>query len=136
MSERGIFLSPQHGVNPSMMQCFYCMKDHGLVLFGRLRGDQEAPRQVCLDKEPCDECKKHMETGVILISVDASRSDDPQNPYRTGGWVVITEDAIRRIVKPKELSEDICRRRMAFVPDDAWDKIGLPRGEQSGKDGS
>ena len=79
-----IQLSPQHGVNPSVEQCFVCMKDVGVVLFGRMRGDAEAPRKVCLpNREPCDECKGYMDQGVILISVDESKTDDPQNPWRS-----------------------------------------------------
>lgn len=129
MSERGILLSERHGVNPAVTQCFVCMKDVGVALFGRMRNDREAPHRVCLDEEPCDECKKYMEKGIILISVDEKKTEDSQNPWRTGGWVVVTEDAIRRIVKEQELADHICIRRMAFVPDEAWDVLGLPRGE-------
>jgi hypothetical protein len=127
----GLRLSEQHGVNPSVEQCFTCMKDVGVVLFGRMKGDVEAPRKVCLghDSEPCEECKKHMEMGVILISVDESKSEDMNNPWRTGGWVVVKEDLIKRVFKPDELVQHVLKRRMAFMPDDAWDMLGLPREE-------
>jgi len=143
----GIYLSQAHGVNPSLDQCFYCMKDKGVILFGRLREkqaealrksglihdsglDPEAPRRICLDYVPCDECAGYMEQGVILISVDEEKSKgDLKNPYRTGGWVVVKEDAIRRMVTPSELAESIVLRRVAFLPDEVWDKLGLPRGE-------
>ena len=128
----GILLSERHGVNPSVEQCFTCMRDVGVVLFGRLKGDREAPHRVCLgpNSEPCAECKKHMAMGVILISVrDPDPKDDPQNPYRTGGWVVVRNEFIERVVTPKWLADDILKRRMAFVPDDAWDMLGLPRGK-------
>lgn len=128
---KGIRLSEQHGVNPSVEQCFTCMKDVGVLLFGKMKGDTEAPTRVCLghNSEPCDECKGHMEQGIILISVDEEKTEDMQNPWRTGGWVVVKEDFIKRVFQPEELVKDVLKRRMAFMPDDAWDLIGLPRGE-------
>lgn len=145
-----VYLSEKHGANPSLDQCFYCMKNKGLILFGRLRqsqvkalresglmddksaseNDPEAPRRICMDYVPCHECAELMETGVILISVDEKKSTDQKNPYRSGGWVVVKEETIRRIVSPPELAEDILKRRAAFLPDAVWDALGLPRGDQ------
>jgi hypothetical protein len=128
---KSIRLSEKHGVNPSVEQCFVCLKDVGVVLFGRLEGDAEAPRKVCLgpSSEPCDECKKLMKQGVILISVDEAKTEDMQNPWRTGGWCVVKDDFIKRVFNPPELVEHVLARRMAFMPDDAWDALGLPRGD-------
>lgn len=125
-----IRLSEKHGVNPSVEQCFYCMKDVGVILFGKMKEDKEAPRQVCLgpNSEPCTECKEWMEQGVILVSVDEEKSDDPENPWRTGGWIVVVDKAIRDMVQPEELAETILEQRFAFVPDTAWEMLGLPRG--------
>jgi hypothetical protein len=124
-----IQISEKHGVNPSMDVCFYCNKDNGqIVLPGRMRkgsdSDAEAPRRACWTKVPCDECKGHMELGIILIS--ARKNDpDPQNPYRTGGWCVVTEEAFVRIFQQAAPA-----RRCAFVDDEAWELVGLPRGEE------
>ena len=129
---RGIRVSEKHGVNPSLEQCFVCCKDVGVVLFGKLKGDAEAPRRVCLgpNSEPCDECKGYMEQGVILISVDEARSDDRQNPWRTGGWCVVRDEFVTRVFEPGELVEQVLKQRVAFMPDEAWDILGLPRGEE------
>jgi len=127
---KGIRISERHGVNPSVEQCFVCMKDVGVVLFGKLKGDAEAPRQVCLNYEPCDECREYMEQGIILISVDESKSDDMRNPWRTGGWVVVKEDLIERVFQPADTVVAILESRMAFVSDEVWDMMGIPRGEQ------
>lgn len=121
-----IKLSKKHGVNPSLMQCFYCMQDKGIALMGKLRDDAEAPRRVCVDREPCDECRDHMEKGIMLVSVQSGSSGD--NPPRTGAMCVVTEDFIQRVVQPPELANNIVKKRFTYVPDDAWDKIGLPRG--------
>jgi hypothetical protein len=101
-----IRLDPEHGVNPSLIQCFYCMNDMGIELLGQLnprarkafeeagigRG-AEAPHKLCLDMEPCDECKSFMAQGVILISV-RDEDEGKENPLRTGCFVVIKDEFI------------------------------------------
>jgi hypothetical protein len=135
-------LSEQHGVNPSVEQCFTCMKDVGVVLFGKINAgrharpadrDPQAPLRVCFgpNSEPCAECKKHMGMGIILISVDEPKSTDMKNPWRTGGWAVVSEAFIKRVLNPPELVEAVLKRRMAFMPDEVWDMLGLPRGEEN-----
>lgn len=124
-----VYLSPKHGLNPSLAICFVCQQDKNeIVIPGKLRNDEQAPHKAVWDYEPCDKCKEHMEQGIIVISVDEKLSkNDMKNPYRTGGWCVVREDFIKRILSPGPLLKDILKRRMVFMPDDAWDKIGLPR---------
>lgn len=107
--------------------CFWCLGDKEVVLFGRLQGDVRAPHQVIVDREPCDACKKYAEAGVILISVRDAPGDDPKNPYRTGGWVVLKDAAIRRLIRSEELLAHVLKTRLAFVPDAIWDALELPR---------
>lgn len=121
-----IVLSPQHGVNPMLPVCFFCQQETGEVaLLGRLPGDAEAPHRAVLNMEPCGKCKEWMSKGVILISVEKDASGE--NPYRTGGWCVVKDQALRDIVQPPELLVAILKKRVAFIPDDAWDALGLPR---------
>jgi hypothetical protein len=136
--DNGITLSENHGVNPSIQKCFLCQEDMGVVLFGQLKPsrdipDPEAPREVCLgpDSEPCTKCQDLMGHGIIVISVDEKKSaDDLQNPWRTGGWVVVKEEVFHRLLEPgSTLLESIVEKRVCFMPDDAWDQIGFPRGE-------
>ena len=54
----GIYMSEAHGVNPSMEVCFWCGKNKGVVLFGKLKGDKKAPRECAFNYEPCDKCKE------------------------------------------------------------------------------
>lgn len=120
----GIKISEKYGVNPTIPLCFVCGKPKNeIILTGRLHGDVEAPKNVAWDKRPCDECKKLMGQGIILISVKEDGGDH-DNPYRTGGWCVIKEEAAVRMFK----DEAILKSRMVFVVDEAWDMIGLPRG--------
>lgn len=125
---RSIRLSEKHGVNPAIDACFYCGEDVGVVLFGKLPGDAEAPRRGCFSREPCRKCKKFMKQGCILIGVDEKKSTDMQNPYRTGCFAVVKDEAISRIFDADN-AEATLKMRMAFVEDAAWTVLGLPRGD-------
>lgn len=121
-----IKLSPNHGLNPSLMTCFYCGEAKGVALFGRMKGDKEAPREACFDHDPCDKCKGYMAQGVILISVRDGESGD--NPHRTGNWCVVRDEALR-VITTESLRVDILQKRVAFLPDEVWAAIGLPKGD-------
>jgi hypothetical protein len=117
-------VSRRHGLNPAVERCFVCGEDIGVVLFGELRGDVEAPRTVVLDKAPCEKCQTWMAQGVILISARDGETGD--NPYRTGGWCVLKEDAFRRLFTGPE-AEATLQKRICFLHDSTWDALGLPR---------
>ena len=108
-----------------MSNCFFCNEAKEILLDRRLRNS--LPRSAVYNHEPCDKCKGYMQQGIILISVNEKLTKDMQNPYRSGGWCVIKEEAIRRMLQPGDLLNDILKKRMAFVPDNAWDALGLPR---------
>lgn len=127
-----MILSNKYGLNPTMPVCFYCQRETGEVaLLGRIvdkkTGQEvEAPRHMILDHKPCDECAKWMEKGIILISVynTAETGDDPP---RSGGWCVMKDEAITKLIDDPSVVIEILKKRVAFVPDEAWDKMGLPR---------
>jgi len=79
----------------------------------------------CIDKEPCQKCQDYMEQGIILISVKDGEEGD--NPYRTGGWVVVKEEVIKRMASSEELADNIIKSRVSFVDDETWNLLGLPR---------
>lgn len=113
-----------------MSVCFYCGKDDAVILHRRLA--QVLPRRAVYDKRPCKECASHMEQGVILISVDEEKSGgDMKNPYRTGGFAVVRDEAIERMVNPPELRKQILEARVAFIPDEVWKHLGLPQLEST-----
>ena len=140
-----IRISDKHGVNPSLMQCFYCNEaTTGIALLGKLPGDAEAPRQGVFNLTPCDDCKAKMAQGVLIMSCKDSDFKDANiveqgnlpNPYRTGGWVIVKDEAIQRIMPGLIDGDDqakerytnlILRRRWVFLGDSLWDAIGLPR---------
>jgi len=122
-----------------MDTCFYCGEAKDILLVGshtqRFQEESLADSTGKMNTqigvtnmEPCNKCAKYMKQGIILISTKNEISDEP---YRTGGWIVIKEEALKRMVNI-ELFEQIRKKRFAFVPDAVWDKLGLPRGEVEG----
>ena len=49
-----IKISPKYGVNPSLINCFFCGESKGIALMGKLKNDAEAPKECVMDYEPCD----------------------------------------------------------------------------------
>lgn len=123
MAEKGIRLSPKHGVNPSVGICFYCGKPDGtVVLPGMLKGDVEAPREAVWTREPCADCKGWMGKGVILVGVrDGQPKSD--NPDRSGHFTVITEDGVRRAF-PTEFADQLLKTRFGFIEESALRALG------------
>lgn len=147
-----VLLSQKHGVNPAIPKCFYCQEDKNeIILAGKLRGDAEAPRGCVWDMEPCQKCRELMDRGVILISVTPEsmeqinrdyqswwyrsghlpkerRSQFIPNPYRTGRWFVLSDDAVRRIftgIFTGAIVDGVLRCRWTFINDDVLDQLGL-----------
>lgn len=83
MNNKNIELSPKYGVNPTSRICCWCGKSKGIAMLGHIRkkdkngrvihnSDLEAPREMVLDYDMCDNCldklKKANAVGVIEIS--------------------------------------------------------------------
>ena len=73
-----------------MFNCFFCGGAAGVLLDRRLKNT--LPHNVgVINREPCSKCAEYMKQGIILISVKNNDST-----YRTGGWWVVKEEAVRR----------------------------------------
>ena len=97
---KGIRLSEKHGVNPSMEVCFWCGEVKGIALFGKMKGDVEAPRHVVLNYEPCDKCKEGMNSGFTIMEATERNNGNPEiqkGVYPTGRWSVLKTEAAERI---------------------------------------
>jgi len=131
-----ILLDEEHGVNPTMTTCFYCGEAKDILLVGKVTGkgmrefansDGSMPMNIgVVDMEPCRECSKLMEQGIMIMSIKIG--DESENPYRTGRMVVVQDDFIERLTD-EPLRSLILNRRFCFMPDDAWEMIKLPDGE-------
>ena len=136
-----IRLHSKFGLNPTLVNCYYCHQPNEILLVGaETKGFKEAGLATAdgkmhstigvVDRRPCPKCEEWMKKGIIFISV---RDDQEQeiiehrsmpNPYRTGGWCVLTDDAVKRMLNN---ADDLIKSRFCFVPDTVWDALGLPR---------
>ena len=96
-------ISLKHGLNPSIVICPICKKDTSLALFGRLKGDAEAPKQI--EGELCDECKKKY---ITIVEVESET-----NRKGTGRCVYI----------PKEVINVKCKDNIALMAKEEFTKM-------------
>lgn len=95
-----IRISEKHGVNPSLDTCFFCGEPKAVVMFGKLKGDAEAPRKVMLNYEPCGDCAKKMAEGITCVEVTTQANGMPpiqDELYPTGRWCVIKKEAAKAV---------------------------------------
>ena len=104
----------------ALTKCFLCGGSNEILIHKNMRDISDLHGKV-VTKEPCNECKKYMEEGVILISIKEGESGK-ENPFRTGGWVVLKEESLKDI----PLIEPIIKARIGFIGDDMWEQFGLP----------
>ena len=95
-NEDGIILSEKHGLNPSITHCECCGKEIGIALFGKLKDDVEAPREIAMGL--CDDCKKVVDSGGLMI-IEVKDGESGNNLYRTGRIVGITKEAKEKMFK-------------------------------------
>lgn len=97
---KGITISKEYGLNPSVLQCPICGKEHSLALFGTGWKDKngktaEAPRVLATPDSFCDDCLKVLKAGgAFFIEVrDGEAEKNPKNPYRTGRYLAVRKEA-------------------------------------------
>ena len=119
-----IKISEKHGVNPSVEVCFWCGEPMGIALLGKLKGDVEAPREICTSYEMCDKCKEHNKTMIHMI--EASRTplhkgqpsiNEDSNAYPTGRNFWIKDKALKALLKPESFEETLKYRSALLEPD-------------------
>ena len=125
-----IRISEKYGVNPSVMTCFFCGKADRIALLGHIRGrtggeDLEAPRQAVYDQEPCPECKKLMEQGIIIIGVRDGEADE-KNPYRTGQFIVVRESWFDKAIDV-EAAAAVKKKRVCFMEESMLRALGFDK---------
>ena len=117
-----ITLHPEHGLNPSMDCCFWCGNVIGVALLGH-NGGREAPRYVVSSQEPCDACKRGMAMGITLMK---ATEDGRGRLAPTGDYVVVTEEAIKRILDGNDgLLSETLEKRKAYLDPEMWKLAGL-----------
>lgn len=100
---KGIKISPKHGLNPTIPVCFWCGKQKNeIALMGRMENDIEAPKNMVLDYEPCEECQSHMAMGVAVLEASDHPNTEGQPPmqkgvYPTSRFVVVTTECADKV---------------------------------------
>jgi len=124
---KGITISQKHGVNPAIPTCFWCGESKNeIVLFGRLPGDREAPRNVIVDYDPCDKCKDAMAQGIMLAEASQQPVNGdfppivkkPESLWPTGRWLMVTPDFVLRNFKKDDdptFAEDIIKNGKCLI---------------------
>lgn len=109
--------------------CYFCGREKNEIILNTRLTPSEAKKVKeahgkVVNMEPCDECKKMMEQGVMLIQCGDNNQD-----YRTGTFVVVKDEAIPQMFPP-EYAEQALKMRAMFVCQTAWRNIGLPEKPQ------
>ncbi len=135
----------------ALTKCFFC-GESDRILLGKVmttRNTLEGAQGKVIDMEPCRKCAGYMEQGIILLTIDDAKStpgwhrppseDDHSdhwgtrpsqrrafvpNPWRTGGFFVMREEAVRRIFTGEAL-EFALKHRWCFIEHEAAEKIGM-----------
>lgn len=120
------------GKHVALAKCFYCLGDGCILLHKRLGDISEAHGKV-VDMTPCSQCAGYMKQGIILITIDDSKSEPGwnkpgpggiPNPWRTGGFFVVTAEAFSRMFNGP--AADFGRKhRWMFIEDEAARRVGL-----------
>jgi len=71
--------------------------------------------------EPCDQCKDLMSKGFLIIGVIEEKTDDKDNPWRSGHQWVLRMDKAREI-----FTKDVCDKGAAFIDISLAKALGLP----------
>ncbi len=95
MNKDEILCSEKYGLNPSLEICTICNKEMGIVLFGKLKDDVEAPKQVCLG-HICEDCTSKLKENHERLFLEINDSGI------TGRYAIIsdkhlTSEALERI---------------------------------------
>jgi hypothetical protein len=120
-TKMGVILSEKHGVNPTIPICFWCGKSKNeIALLGKMKGDVEAPRNMVLNYEPCDECKANMSTGVTFMEASQTPCTNGQPEmqrglYPTGRWFVVKPEAVHKIINDADMADSIVKHGKTFV---------------------
>lgn len=124
-----INLSPKYGVNPTIPVCFWCGQERNEVALmgrigdGRKHEDFEAPMRMVIDYEPCEECKKKMESGFTVMEATTAPNNTTSieiqsGVYPTGRFVVLKKESANRIFRGMDIS-----RGKAFLEHPVFGKM-------------
>lgn len=125
--------------NVALTKCFYCGGDDRILLATRYRSDGSPVQDLghahgaVIDMEPCNKCRELMGLGVIFLTIDEKKSPPGWNseripsPFRTGGFFVVKDDAVRRIINATSLADWAIQHRWMFIEHEVAERLGFFR---------
>jgi hypothetical protein len=142
---------PKLGV--ALTKCYYCGEGDRIVLNKLLTPSMAAKVEkmngCVMDMKPCQKCASFMKQGIILLTIDSEKSEpgwnkppsmdqgDPiyrrpserrqfmPNPYRTGGFFVLKDEAIERLLGPGPMLDHAKKHRFMFIEHRAAEDLGF-----------
>lgn len=78
----------------------------------------------------CEECQGYADKGIIFIGVDESKTEDMSNPYRTGLFAVVKEEAVKNMIEEPLLSR-VLEKRMTYIDHDVAIQMGMVPGSDT-----
>lgn len=118
------------GKHVALAKCYFCGGPGEILLHKRL-GDASKYHDKVISMTPCSTCEGHMKAGIIMMTVDDSKSESGwhaaamPNPYRTGGFFVVREAFIQRTFQPESMVTSILKHRFTFIEHSAAEALGL-----------
>jgi len=112
--------------------CIVCCKEmDGPILINKRLTKKDAERVKNLNgkvigwsEKLCDDCNDMKEKGFIFIGYDSSKTDDRNNPWRTGNIWVVKKEAARNM-----LDEKTYNKGFVFIDIEDAKRIGLTQND-------
>jgi len=127
-------MEAQVGVALTKEICVVCMKesDGALLMNTRLtksmaeKVESMHGKVIGFTEKPCAECLKAVGDGVYIIEVDEKKTEDVNNPWRTGKQWGIKREAMERMVNDEKLLAHTLKKQACFMPVEVCEMFGLP----------
>ncbi len=140
-----------NGVGVALTKCFFCHSNDKIVINKTLTKSSakkvESMHSKVIDMEPCGKCFKAMDLGIIIITIDNSKSEPDwnkppseytnmseyekqkrgpfiPNPWRAGGWFVVRDEFVTRAFG-EEYAKWAIDNRWMFMEHQAAIDLGL-----------
>ena len=128
----------------ALTKCYFCGESDKILLaktYNRTKNGMEPVHDLkpfhgkVVDMEPCQKCADYMKQGIILIGIDEAKStpgwnkEKIPNPYRTGPFLVVKEEAIDHFPLRGKGADNIRgfakKYRFMFVEHEVLEKLGI-----------
>jgi hypothetical protein len=113
-------LHPEFGPNPTISTCFYCDESKKIVVLLGASYKEQAPMNMVLEFEPCDECQKKYADYTLLIEAKTEAHADSTSkccgedrPKFTGRWCALHRDCF--LEKPSAPIAYVVPKTMNFI---------------------